>query len=92
VNIFEVVMTETLEILLWCAALATWLMLLFAFREQRPETAPKEHPPSDPGSFQGQREVISGLRCPTEAEPACLGDEDQHRASHDREILQEPLR
>jgi hypothetical protein len=31
VNIFEVVMTETLEILLWCAALATWLMLLFAF-------------------------------------------------------------
>jgi hypothetical protein len=31
VNIFEVVMTETLEILLWCAALAAWLMLLFAF-------------------------------------------------------------
>jgi hypothetical protein len=24
-------MPETLEILLWCAALATWLMLLFAF-------------------------------------------------------------
>lgn len=23
-------MPETLEILLWCAALATWLMLLFA--------------------------------------------------------------
>ena len=24
-------MPETLEVLLWCAALATWLMLLFAF-------------------------------------------------------------
>ncbi len=24
-------MPETLEILLWCAALATWLMLLIAF-------------------------------------------------------------
>jgi hypothetical protein len=24
-------MPETLEILLWCAALATWLMLLYAF-------------------------------------------------------------
>jgi hypothetical protein len=24
-------MPETLEILLWCAALATWLMLLLAF-------------------------------------------------------------
>jgi hypothetical protein len=24
-------MPETLETLLWCAALATWLMLLFAF-------------------------------------------------------------
>jgi hypothetical protein len=25
------VMPETLEVMLWCAALATWLMLLFAF-------------------------------------------------------------
>jgi hypothetical protein len=25
------VMPETLEVILWCAALATWLMLLFAF-------------------------------------------------------------
>jgi len=24
-------MPETLEVTLWCAALATWLMLLFAF-------------------------------------------------------------
>ncbi|MDE5465664.1 hypothetical protein [Bradyrhizobium sp. CSS354] len=26
---FEIIMPETLEILLWFAALATWLMLLF---------------------------------------------------------------
>lgn len=28
-------MPETLESLLWCAALATWLMLLFGFISER---------------------------------------------------------
>ena len=27
----EIAMPETLEVLLWCTALATWLMFLFAY-------------------------------------------------------------
>lgn len=34
-------MAEGLEVLLWCAALATWLMLLFAFTGEGLKRLPK---------------------------------------------------
>lgn len=37
----EGMMPETLESLLWCAALATWLMLFFGFISERLKSLPK---------------------------------------------------
>ena len=36
-----VLMPETLESMLWCAALATWLMLFFGFISERLKSLPK---------------------------------------------------